>query len=229
MNNLNIIYEDNHIIVVEKPAGILSQEDESKDMDMLTLVKNYIKEKYLKKGDVFLGLVHRLDTVTSGVMIFARTSKAASRLSEQIRQNSIKKIYLAVFEEKIDKTKASYTDYLIKDTKKNIVKTTSNKNEGKLAILNYEVLENIDNKSLVKIELITGRSHQIRVQFSSRNYHIYGDAKYGAKNKNKKSIALHSYKLTIIHPTKKEEMTFESIPKDYPFSKFNKIINKDII
>lgn len=229
MNSLNIIYEDNHIIVVEKPAGILSQADNSNDMDILTLVKRYIKEKYNKKGDVFLGLVHRLDTVTSGLMVFARTSKAASRLSEQMRQNSIKKMYLAVFEEKINQKKGSYTDYLIKDTKRNIVKTTSNKNEGKLAMLNYEVLETIDNKSLVKIELITGRSHQIRVQFSSRSYHIYGDAKYGAKNKDKKSIALYAYELSIIHPTKKEEMIFKSIPKNYPFNEFSNIINKDII
>ncbi|MGP1568754.1 MAG: RluA family pseudouridine synthase [Peptoanaerobacter stomatis] len=217
MYNLNIIYEDNHIIVVDKIAGVLSQSDDSNDMDMLTLVKRYIKEKYNKPGEVFLGLVHRLDTVTSGVMVFARTSKAASRLSEQIRQNNMKKTYLAVFEEEIKQKQGNYTDYLLKDSKKNIVTVTKDKNKGKIAVLNYEVLNINKGRTLAKIELITGRSHQIRVQFSSRGYHIYGDAKYGAKNKEKKAIALHSYELSFIHPTKKEEMTFICEPKRYPF------------
>lgn len=217
MYNLNIIYEDNHIIVVDKIAGVLSQSDDSNDMDMLTLVKRYIKEKYNKPGEVFLGLVHRLDTVTSGVMVFARTSKSASRLSEQIRQNNMKKTYLAVFEEEIKQKRGNYTDYLLKDSKKNIVTVTKDKNKGKIAVLNYEVLNINNGRTLVKIELITGRSHQIRVQFSSRGYHIYGDAKYGAKNKEKKAIALHSYELSFIHPTKKEEMTFICEPKRYPF------------
>ncbi|EHL10544.1 hypothetical protein HMPREF9629_00759 [Peptoanaerobacter stomatis] len=217
MYNLNIIYEDNHIIVVDKIAGVLSQSDDSNDMDMLTLVKRYIKEKYNKPGEVFLGLVHRLDTVTSGVMVFARTSKSASRLSEQIRQNNMKKTYLAVFEEEIKQKRGNYTDYLLKDSKKNIVTVTKDKNKGKIAVLNYEVLNINNGRTLAKIELITGRSHQIRVQFSSRGYHIYGDAKYGAKNKEKKAIALHSYELSFIHPTKKEEMTFICEPKRYPF------------
>ena len=217
MYNLNIIYEDNHIIVVDKIAGVLSQSDDSNDIDMLTLVKSYIKEKYNKPGEVFLGLVHRLDTVTSGVMVFARTSKAASRLSEQIRQNNMKKTYLAVFEEEIKQKRGNYTDYLLKDSKKNIVTVTKDKNKGKIAVLNYEVLNINNGRTLAKIELITGRSHQIRVQFSSRGYHIYGDAKYGAKNKEKKAIALHSYELSFIHPTKKEEMTFICEPKRYPF------------
>ena len=217
MYNLNIIYEDNHIIVVDKIAGVLSQSDDSNDMDMLTLVKRYIKEKYNKPGEVFLGLVHRLDTVTSGVMVFARTSKAASRLSEQIRQNNMKKTYLAVFEEEIKQKRGNYTDYLLKDSKKNIVTVTKDKNKGKIAVLNYEVLNINNGRTLAKIELITGRSHQIRVQFSSRGYHIYGDAKYGAKNKEKKAIALHSYELSFIHPSKKEEMTFICEPKRYPF------------
>ena len=217
MYNLNIIYEDNHIIVVDKIAGVLSQSDDSNDIDMLTLVKSYIKEKYNKPGEVFLGLVHRLDTVTSGVMVFARTSKSASRLSEQIRQNNMKKTYLAVFEEEIKQKRGNYTDYLLKDSKKNIVTVTKDKNKGKIAVLNYEVLNINNGRTLAKIELITGRSHQIRVQFSSRGYHIYGDAKYGAKNKEKKAIALHSYELSFIHPTKKEEMTFICEPKRYPF------------
>lgn len=221
MYDLNIIYEDNHIIVVEKEAGILSQADDSKDMDMLTIVKSYIKEKYNKAGNVFLGLVHRLDTVTSGVMIFAKTSKAASRLSEQMRNKQIKKKYLAVFEEIIKEKKGVFEDYLVKDEKKNIVFVNKNMQNGKKSILKYEVLKENLGKSLVEVEILTGRSHQIRVQFSSRGYHIYGDAKYGAKNKDKKSIALYSYYLEIIHPTKKEKMIFTVFPKRYPFNEID--------
>lgn len=217
MQDLKVIYEDNHIIVVEKESGILSQGDNSQDIDMLTIVKKYIKEKYDKKGNVFLGLVHRLDTVTSGIMIFAKTSKSASRLSEQIRDKKIKKTYLAVIEENMEKKEGKFQDYLIKDSKKNIVSITKDENKGKNSILMYKVLNTKNGKSLVEVELLTGRSHQIRVQFSSRGYHIYGDAKYGAENKDKKSIALHAYKLEINHPTKKEKMCFISIPKRYPF------------
>ncbi len=220
MNKLNVIYEDNHIIVVEKQIGILSQSDKSGDMDMLSIVKSYIKEKYDKKGEVFLGLVHRLDTVTSGIMVFARTSKSASRLSDSIRQNKMNKKYLAVFEEEIKEKKDYMQDYLIKDSKKNIVSVTQDKKNGKLSKLEYEVLEIKDNKSLVNINLITGRSHQIRVQFASRGYHIYGDAKYKAIHKEKDGIALHAYYLSFEHPTKKEIMEFSLVPSRFPFSEF---------
>lgn len=220
MNKLNVIYEDNHIIVVEKQIGILSQSDKSGDVNMLSIVKSYIKEKYDKKGEVFLGLVHRLDTVTSGIMVFARTSKSASRLSDSIRQNKMNKKYLAVFEEEIKEKKDYMQDYLIKDSKKNIVSVTQDKKNGKLSKLEYEVLEIKNNKSLVNINLITGRSHQIRVQFSSRGYHIYGDAKYKARHKEKDGIALHAYYLSFEHPTKKEIMEFSLIPSRFPFSEF---------
>lgn len=221
MNKLNVLYEDNHIIVVEKEIGILSQSDISGDEDMLSIVKSYIKEKYDKKGEVFLGLVHRLDTVTSGVMVFARTSKGASRLSDSIRQKKMKKKYIAVFEEELKEKNGYLEDYLIKDNKKNIVTVTKDKKNGKLSKLNYEVIEIKNGKSLAKIDLITGRSHQIRVQFSSRGYHIVGDAKYGAKTKNKSGIALHSYELSFEHPTKKEMMTFSLIPNRTPFDEFD--------
>ena len=220
MNKLNVIYEDNHIIVVEKQIGILSQSDKSGDVNMLSIVKSYIKEKYDKKGEVFLGLVHRLDTVTSGIMVFARTSKSASRLSDSIRQNKMNKKYLAVFEEEIKEKKDYMQDYLIKDSKKNIVSVTQDKKNGKLSKLEYEVLEIKNNKSLVNINLITGRSHQIRVQFSSRGYHIYGDAKYKARHKETDGIALHAYYLSFEHPTKKEIMEFSLIPSRFPFSEF---------
>ena len=220
MDKLNVIYEDNHIIVVEKQIGILSQSDKSGDVNMLSIVKSYIKEKYDKKGEVFLGLVHRLDTVTSGIMVFARTSKSASRLSDSIRQNKMNKKYLAVFEEEIKEKKDYMQDYLIKDSKKNIVSVTQDKKNGKLSKLEYEVLEIKNNKSLVNINLITGRSHQIRVQFASRGYHIYGDAKYKARHKEKDGIALHAYYLSFEHPTKKEIMEFSLISSRFPFSEF---------
>ena len=223
MEKLNVLYEDNHVIVVEKKSGVLSQADKSGDVDMLTLVKSYIKEKYDKKGEVFLGLVHRLDTLTSGIMVFARTSKAASRLSDDIRQGKMYKKYLAVFEEIIEKKNGSFEDYLAKDSSKNLSYVTKDKKNGKYSKLEYEVLEIKNNMSLVKINLITGRSHQIRVQFASRGYHIVGDAKYKAKSKDKDKIALHAYELAFYHPTKKELMTFELMPDRAPFDKFDYI------
>ena len=223
MEKLNVLYEDNHVIVVEKKSGVLSQADKSGDVDMLTLVKSHIKEKYYKKGEVFLGLVHRLDTLTSGIMVFARTSKAASRLSDDIRQGKLYKKYLAVFEEVIEKKNDSFEDYLAKDSSKNLSYVTKDKKNGKYSKLEYEVLEIKNNMSLVKINLITGRSHQIRVQFASRGYHIVGDAKYKAKSKDKDKIALHACELAFYHPTKKELMTFELMPSRAPFDKFDYI------
>ena len=165
---INVLYEDNHIIVVEKKPGILVQADDTNDIDLLTIIKKYLKIKYNKPGNVYVGLVHRLDRPVGGVMIFAKTSKAASRLSESIRNGDIKKIYFAVVENHL-KNKDTWIDYLIKDSKNNIVKITT-KDKGKEAILDYQVLEEKDNLSLVKINLHTGRSHQIRVQFSSHGH-----------------------------------------------------------
>lgn len=215
MQNLKIIYEDNHIIVVEKIPNIPSQADKTGDMDMLTLVKGYIKEKYNKPGNVYLGLVHRLDRPVGGIMVFAKTSKAASRLSEQVRTKSIKKIYLAVVDEKFDKTKGTLEDYLYKDERNNISKVVKKeKKNSKFAKLDYEVLKynEIKDLSLVKVNLHTGRHHQIRVQLSNFGHSIFGDQKYGIRGKGKQ-IALWAYQLTIIHPTTKEEMVFEDFPE----------------
>ena len=189
MQKLKVIYEDNHIIVVEKIPNIPSQADKTGDTDMLSLVKSYIKEKYNKPGNVYLGLVHRLDRPVGGIMIFARTSKAASRLSNQVREKIFKKKYLAVVEGKSNK-------------------------EAKLAKLDYKVLsyENQENLSLVEVNLHTGRHHQIRVQLANIGHSLYGDQKYGTTGKNKQ-IALWAYKLTIVHPTTKEEMTFTDYPE----------------
>jgi len=216
---INIIYEDNHLLVVEKPINIPVQADNSKDLDLLTILKTYLKEKYNKPGNVYLGLVHRLDRPVGGIMIFAKTSKAASRLSNQVREKKLNKIYYAIVENKI-KTKDTLKDYLLKDTKTNITKVTT-KNLGKEAILNYELIKTIDNLNLVKINLITGRSHQIRVQFSSRNNPLYGDKKYNKNAIPNTSIALFAKILSFEHPTTKEKLTFEiDLPKRYPFNIF---------
>ena len=216
---INIIYEDNHLLVVEKPINIPVCEDITNDIDLLTILKNYLKEKYNKPGNVYLGLVHRLDRPVGGIMVFAKNSKAASRLSNQVRENKLKKTYYAVVENKIDK-KGTLKDYLIKDNKNNISKTTT-KEKGKLSILDYELIKTVDNLNLVKINLQTGRSHQIRVQFSSRNNPLYGDQKYNKNAKPNTQIALFAKKLSFYHPTTNELLTFEiDLPKRYPFTLF---------
>ena len=215
MNNLKIIYEDNHIIVVEKIPNIPSQGDKTGDIDMLEIIKKYIKEKYNKPGNVYLGLVHRLDRPVGGVMVFAKTSKAASRLSEEIRSRQLKKEYLVVVDGKFEKSKDRLEDYLLKNQQKNISKVVKEGTKNsKLAKLDYETLKynsEID-LSVLKVLLHTGRHHQIRVQLSSRGHSIYGDQKYGTRGRGKQ-IALWAYRLTIIHPITKKEMTFTSIPE----------------
>ena len=215
----NIIYEDNHIIVVNKPVNIPVQEDSSKDIDLLTLIKNYLKVKYNKPGNVYLGLVHRLDRPVGGIMVFAKTSKAASRLSEEARTNKINKTYYAVVHGKIN-NKGHLEDYLYKNNKTN-TSYVVDKTKGKLAILDYELTQYKDNLSLVKINLITGRSHQIRVQFSSRGYPLVGDQRYNKNPIKNVSIALFAKRLEFIHPTKKEHLSFEiNLPDRYPFNIF---------
>lgn len=219
--NLNILYEDNHIIVVEKKINVLSQSDNTNDPDMLSLIKNYIKEKYNKPGSVYLGLVHRLDRVVGGVMVFAKTSKAASRLSDQIREKKVQKSYLAIVHGKV-KESDNFVDYLYKQDDFNTVIDEKN---GKYSELSYKLIEyNKDNDlSLVEVDLKTGRHHQIRVQFSSRNHSLVGDNRYGKDNV--KEIGLFAYKLSFIHPVKKEEMIFTLKPTTSLFDKFNYIKN----
>jgi len=216
--DLKILYEDNHIIVCYKPKGILSQPDGSSTLDMLSILKDYIKKKYNKPGDVYLGLVHRLDRNTDGVMVFARTSKAASRLSDDIKNDRFHKKYLAVVEGRLDGS-SELKDYLFFDSlkKKSFVKKTK---DSKEAILIYNALDYKNNKTLLDILLKTGRHHQIRCQLSNIGHPIVGDLKYGSNINIGNSYLLSSYSLSIIHPTKKEEMTFEYINKEY-FKDFN--------
>lgn len=213
--DLKVLYEDNHIIVVEKPVNIPSQGDKTGDIDMLTIIKEYIKEKYNKPGEVYLGLVHRLDRPTGGVMVFARTSKAASRLSEQVRNKQMHKKYLCIVDGKMENSKGEMRDFLLKNEKTNTSKVvkegTRNSKEG---ILEYEVVKysNEINMSVVKVDLHTGRHHQIRVQFASRGHSLSGDQKYGTRGRGK-GLALWAYSLSFIHPTTKKELKFEDFPE----------------
>ena len=207
---MKVLYEDNHIIVVEKPVNIPSQADKTGDEDMLTMIKAYLKEKYQKPGNVYLGLVHRLDRPVGGVMVFAKTSKAASRLSEEVRNKTLKKTYLAVCNGSFEELEGTFKDYLWKDEKNNtsyVVKET--KKNAKEAVLDYKVLsyDKKEDVSLVEINLHTGRHHQIRVQFSSRMHALIGDSKYhGRMLNNSTGGALWAYKLADTHQTKKEEI-----------------------
>lgn len=217
MNNLKILYEDNSIIVVVKPKGILSQSDISDEKDMLTLIKGYIKKKYNKPGNVYIGLVHRLDKPVSGIMVFARNSKSAARLSKQIQDKQMQKYYYAVIHGVIPQKEGILADRIEKIDNKKVLLNTEN---GKEAKLEYKVIKEKDNLSLLDIHLLTGRYHQIRLQFSSRGYPLYGDKLYGSKIKD--DIALFAYKLSFYHPITHELLTFEIEPDDYIFKKFLK-------
>ncbi len=219
LQKINILYEDNHLLVVEKPANMPVCEDDSHDDDLLNLLKNYLKEKYHKPGNVYLGLVHRLDRPVGGVMVFARTSKAASRLSKQVQSHEMEKKYVAVCIGKVP-DRGEFIDYLRKDNKKNQSFVTD-KEHGKEAKLNFCRLAFKEHYSLVEIFLKTGRSHQIRVQFSSRGFPLVGDSKYNSESDNKTDIALFAKKLSFEHPITKEKLAFElNLPKRYPFNLF---------
>lgn len=208
MNKLNVLYEDNHIIVVEKEFNVLSQGDNSGDVSLLDMVKDYVKVKYNKPGNVYIGLVHRLDRPVGGVMVFARTSKAASRLSDQVRSKSFIKKYYAIVSGKVDAD--TYIDKLEKLDNGNTIVSSN----GKESILSFDVVDyNKEyNCSLVDISLKTGRHHQIRVQFASRGHYLLGDQRYGVEDKTQ--IALFAHYLSFIHPITKEKMEFELLPKN---------------
>ncbi len=224
MEELIVLYEDNHVIVVVKPQNVPSQEDASGDEDMLNKVKKYIKEKYNKEGEAFVGLVHRLDRPTGGIMVFAKTSKAAARLSEQIKNNQMNKTYYAVTSQIPQLKQNNLVNYLKKDEKNNIVKIVPQSEQGaKKAELSYKVLQTNGELALLEVKLITGRGHQIRVQLAGINCPLFGDNKYG-KEKNKKSsnLGLWAGRLEFIHPTTKQKMTFACPPDcdKEPWNKF---------
>lgn len=215
----NIVFEDNHVLVAIKPAGILSQSDGSGAPDILTIIKDYIKERDNKPGNVFLGLIHRLDRNVEGVMVFAKTSKGASRLSEQVRNRKVTKRYRAEVSGKLTKSSGELSNYLLKNEKTNITKVFD-KNPGikdaKLSTLEYKVIGNNTfagkETTLVDVKLGTGRSHQIRVQFAHIGHPLVGDVKYKGPADGGK-IHLQSYLIGFYHPVSKEYMEF-TIPMD---------------
>lgn len=214
---INVLYEDNHLIVVEKEINIPTQADNSGDLDLLTMVKQYLKDKYHKPGNVYLGLIHRLDRPVGGVMVFAKTSKAASRLSEQVRTHNLRKKYYAVVENKIEES-FILKDKLLKNSKTNMVEVNA---KGKDAELSFKLIKRTNNLSLVDINLMTGRSHQIRVQMAHHGNPLYGDQKYNRNAKVGEQIALFAYSLSFYHPITKEWLTFElPLPKRKPFNMF---------
>ncbi|MBQ6727573.1 MAG: RNA pseudouridine synthase [Clostridia bacterium] len=224
MDELNILYEDNHIIVVLKPQNIPSCEDESKDRDMLTIIKDYIREKYNKQGNVYLGLVHRLDRPTGGVMVFAKSSKAAARLTEQMKAGDFEKRYYAVLCGVPREEQAILTHYLKKNAINNMVYVCPPLTEGaKFAELDYRVLETKGDYCLADIRLHTGRSHQIRVQMNAIGCPVYGDMRYGGEKAKKGYLALWAYYLAFTHPVSGKRLVFRvQPPKDVsPWTAFN--------
>ena len=234
---LQVVYEDNHIIVVIKPQNVPSCPDETGDKDILTVVKEYLIAKYDKKGDAYVGLIHRLDRPTGGVMVFAKTSKAASRLGEGMKNGEFEKKYFAVvMGTPKEKSMLNLTHYLVKDSSKNMVYSVPMATEGaKKAVLDYTTLATENNLSLLSVRLHTGRAHQIRVQMQTIGNPLFGDQRYGAgKTPAGYDLALWAVELKFIHPTTKEKMMFrvyppiESIPwKFFDVSRFLSISIKD--
>lgn len=210
---LIILHEDNQIIVVLKPQNIACCPDESGDDNLFDCIKRYIKTTYNKPGNVFLGLVHRLDRPTGGVMVFAKTSKAASRLSEQMKNGGFEKRYLAVLCGVPSRRQATLENYLKKNTVNNMVFVCTQTEEGaKFASLDYEIKQDVAGLSLAEINLHTGRTHQIRVQMASINCPVYGDMRYGGEKAVKGKLALWAYSLRLTHPTTGERLRFIAEP-----------------
>lgn len=215
---IEILYEDNHLLVLKKPANILTQSDKTGEENLLDMAKAYLKEKYHKPGEAYLGMVHRLDRPVGGVILFAKTSKAAGRLSEQWRNQAIEKYYYGVVLGEVTQNEGTLTDYLYKDRKENLSHVVSKDDLGaKLARLKFETIaiRKIQDKSysLLKIKLLTGRSHQIRLQLAHFQHPLYGDYKYGLqKQKSTTQLALWSHEIQVLHPTTKEKLKFHCVP-----------------
>lgn len=227
-NELTILYEDNHVIVVLKPQNVACCPDESGDDNLLDCVKRYLKTAYNKQGNAYAGLVHRLDRPTGGVMVYAKTSKAASRLSEQMRSGGFEKRYLAVLCGAPSQKSATLENYLRKNSVNNTVYVCTQTEEGaKFASLDYEIKEEREGLALAEINLNTGRTHQIRVQFSSVNCPVYGDMRYGGEKAVKGKLALWAYSLRFTHPTTGEKLRFMAEPpkETAPWNKFDIKLN----
>lgn len=222
-----VLYEDNHLIVINKRSGQIVQGDKTGDEPLSDMVKNYLKEKYQKPGNVFVGVVHRLDRPVSGVVIFAKTSKALTRLNAMIQNREIQKIYWAIVLQKPKLESDKLVHYLIKDSEKNKSRALLEPREGYLkSVLNYQLIASSERYHLLEIELETGRHHQIRVQLKEIGCIIKGDLKYGAPRSNPDgSISLHARKIAFEHPVSKEKI---EIVADVPEENLWKILSKQI-
>ncbi len=221
---ITLLYEDNHVIVLLKPQNVASCPDESGDENLLDMVKEYVKEKYEKPGNVYVGLVHRLDRPTGGVMVFAKTSKAAGRLGEQMKTGDFDKRYLTVLNGTPNPTQGTLTGYLKKNTVNNMVYLGTQATDGaKFASLDYHVLQSNERYALAEIKLHTGRSHQIRVQMAGVAHPVYGDMRYGGERAQKGKLALWAYSLSFTHPVTKERMRFVCEPpkEETPWNQFD--------
>jgi 23S rRNA pseudouridine1911/1915/1917 synthase len=219
----NIVYEDNHLLVVIKPPNLLTQADATGDDDLLSRMKRYIKDKYQKPGDVYLGLIHRMDRPVGGLLCLARTSKAAARLSKQVSGHEMAREYLAIVEGKLPPS-GTLRHYLIKDEAQNMVSVVPEGTQGsQLAILHFDCLDTLENTSLCHIRLETGRAHQIRVQMASSGHPLVFDARYGHGIPGNQ-IALWGAKLTLAHPTRGEQMTFFSAPEGEAWAVYQEAI-----
>ncbi len=220
---LPILLEDNHCLAVDKPAGLLSQGDITGDPSVLDLASDYLKRRYAKPGNVYIGLVHRLDRPTSGVLLLAKTSKAAARLSEQFRDGQVRKTYLAVVEGRWTEDAGQWEDHLLKDERENQVRTVDPDTPGaRAARLDYQILDRSGSTLLIRLEPRTGRGHQLRVQLASRGLTIVGDGRYGSSTRlratdGRSRIALHAAELEFKHPTLPGRTTIVApLPADWP-------------
>ncbi len=216
--SLEVLFEDNHLLIVNKPPGVLVQGDKTGDIPLVDFAKAYIKQKYNKPGEVFLGLVHRLDRPTSGAIVFARTSKALSRLNEQFKERKTQKVYWAIVEGTALPSKQRLCHWMVRNTKQNKSYAHAKKvPNAKEAILDFNRYKTLERYTCLEINLLTGRHHQIRAQLSAFGYAIKGDLKYGAARSNSNgSIHLHARKLTLIHPVKKEQISVLAPPPKDP-------------
>lgn len=224
MEKLTVLYEDNQVVVVIKPQNVPTMSDASGDVDMLSMVKNYVKEKYNKEGEAFIGLVHRLDRPTGGIMVFARNSKSAKRLSAQFQTHEVEKTYYAITNGVVKIKNQTLVNYLKKNEKENIVQIVPMSEEGaKKAELVYNLLEDNGKNSLLEVKIKTGRSHQIRLQLANIGYPLVGDVKYGKEKGTTQKLGLWAGKLVFNHPTTKERMVFMACPdiSKTPWNQFN--------
>lgn len=213
-----LLFEDNHLLIINKKSGELAQGDETGDIPLIDSLKDFIKKRDNKPGNVYLGLIHRLDRPTSGILVFAKTSKALTRMNEIFKTREVKKSYWAIVEKKPEKEFERLEHYLRKNPKNNKTTVFTNPTkDAKIAILEYQLKGNLENYSLLEVDLFTGRSHQIRAQLSFIGHPIKGDLKYGAKRSNPDgSISLHAWKISFTHPVSKEEIQIVAPPPNEP-------------